>query len=166
MVADHIKAPICLSERTAHSVDDFCHVFYNSYQEHASSEFGMDDVPPLENVVHTVNLSTESAMAAEFDEIISTLRLHRYEPEAFVTFSEYLSWVVLRVVFMLHLFRLQETHCPFFFSAYKIRRSILMHTSTLLQTFWDKSRLFCKDAYARCGKPLCCLQHGLKQCVF
>lgn len=115
MVADHIKAPICLSERTAHSVDDFCHVFYNSYQEHASSEFGMDDVPPLENVVHTVNLSTESAMAAEFDEIISTLRLHRYEPEAFVTFSEYLSWVVLHVVFMLHLFRLQETHCPFFF---------------------------------------------------
>lgn len=111
VVGDNVKAPVCLSERTLHSVNDFCHIFYDSYREHARSTFDKDNVPHLENVVHTVNLSTEDAMAAELDEIISSLRLRKYEPDAFITFSEYLYRMVQSVSCSSDLYQIIETLC-------------------------------------------------------
>lgn len=83
---DGVRMPLCLSERTHQSVNDFCHVFYTIY-EHGLQAKNLH-VPDIQHVVHTVNLSAPGSMTVELDEILSTLHRYRYEPDAYITFSD------------------------------------------------------------------------------
>ncbi|KAI8146513.1 hypothetical protein BJV82DRAFT_710612 [Fennellomyces sp. T-0311] len=83
VLQDNVQAPVCLSERTPFGVNDFCHTFYSAYKKDKSNSTS------IHNVVHTVNLSTADAMDTEFEEVLTTLRAQRYEPDAYITFSEH-----------------------------------------------------------------------------
>ena len=91
VVQDGIKAPVCLTERTHFGVNGFCHSFYSAY----NNEYNQQSISAsyrkanIQNVVHTVNLSTEDAMNTEFEDVLTTLRTQHYDPDAFITFSEY-----------------------------------------------------------------------------
>ncbi|KAI9245683.1 hypothetical protein BDA99DRAFT_543582 [Phascolomyces articulosus] len=88
---DGVQTPVCLTERTRFGVNDFCHAFYDAYheqqQDHQQHE--VMNKAKIQNVVHSVNLSNEDAMNTEFESVLNSLRNEHYEPDAYVTFSQY-----------------------------------------------------------------------------
>lgn len=84
MIEDKVMSPVCLSERTTSKESDFCHFFYDQFQQQRWT-------PNLDsnNVVHIINISTPETMDIEFERVLATLHSREYIADAFVTFSEY-----------------------------------------------------------------------------
>ncbi|KAI7854345.1 hypothetical protein BDC45DRAFT_509239 [Circinella umbellata] len=91
VIQDGIKAPVCLTERTHFGVNNFCHSFYAAYSNEDNRESNTEKYTKvkLQDVVHTVDLATEDVMNTEFEDVLMTLKTQHYEPDAFITFSEY-----------------------------------------------------------------------------
>ena len=84
MIEDKVMSPVCLSERTIKKESDFCHFFYDQFQQQLSTT-QLDS----SNVVHIINISTPETMDIEFERILATLHSRQYVADAYVTFSEY-----------------------------------------------------------------------------
>lgn len=84
MIEDKVMSPVCLSERTINKESDFCHYFYDQFQQQRPT-------PNLDsnNVVHIINISTPETMDIEFERVLATLHSRQYVADAYVTFSEY-----------------------------------------------------------------------------
>lgn len=105
MIEDKVMSPVCLSERTTGKESDFCHFFYDQFQQQRST-------PTLDsnNVVHIINISTPETMDIEFERVLATLHSREYVADAYVTFSEYAFQMINNVsshsssFFLVHLY--------------------------------------------------------------
>lgn len=96
IVLDGNSRPVCITERSIEVSSPFCQHFYEAFQELQ----GNNAIPKLNQVVQFVNVSYPGAMENEFMEI--TQRIYKngsYEPDSFITFSEYIFEIINSVSF-------------------------------------------------------------------
>lgn len=87
MVKDDLKTPTCFQTHTRTQDDFFCALLYDMYQQaHGNASL----LPSKENFIHSLNLTTSTAMEVEFETVNSTLRAKNYVPDAYITLSEYI----------------------------------------------------------------------------
>lgn len=91
---DGKSKPVCFSERANSDVlSPFCNTFYRVYQEH----LGNNNVPLPRHVIQSVNVSYPGAMENEFMRIMRFLNRESYEPDSYITFSEYVFAIINNV---------------------------------------------------------------------
>lgn len=96
VVIDGNSRPVCITERSTEVSSPFCQYFYEAFQE----LHGNNAIPKSNQVVQSVNVSYPGAMENEFMAIIR--RLYEdgsYEPDSFITFSEYVFEIINSVSF-------------------------------------------------------------------
>ncbi|KAI8329235.1 hypothetical protein BC941DRAFT_210856 [Chlamydoabsidia padenii] len=81
---DGIKRPVCLSERHILGNDHFCDKLYNNLES-----MGMASLPPRDNVVHVMNITSQSNVNREVGVVLDSLRTKNYSTDSIFTFSEY-----------------------------------------------------------------------------
>ncbi|KAI8644223.1 hypothetical protein BD408DRAFT_401184 [Parasitella parasitica] len=95
IAADGKTRPVCITERSTQVASPFCHYFYEAYQQLQ----GNSAAATADQVVKSVNVSYPGAMENEFMTIIQRLyEDDSYEPDSFVTFSEYVFTIINSVI--------------------------------------------------------------------
>lgn len=96
VVLDGNLRPVCITERSIEVSSPFCQHFYEALQE----LYGNNSIPASNQVIQSVNVSYPGAMENGFMAI--TQRLYEngsYEPDSFITFSEYIFEIINNVSF-------------------------------------------------------------------
>ena len=91
MVEDDLKTPVCFHTHTRVRDDFFCNLLYNTYKK---VQTNASLLPSSENFIHSLNLTSSSAMEVEFQTVNSTLRTKNYIPDGYITLSQYLFNVI------------------------------------------------------------------------
>ncbi|KAI7874924.1 hypothetical protein K492DRAFT_211261 [Lichtheimia hyalospora FSU 10163] len=91
MVEDDLQTPVCFHTHTRVLDDFFCDLLYNTYKE---VQTNASLLPSSENFIHSLNLTSSSAMEVEFEAVNSTLRAKNYIPDGLITLSQYLFNVI------------------------------------------------------------------------
>lgn len=83
-IEDGIKRPVCFSVQNPYANSRFCDKLYTNFKA-----MGLASLPSYEDMVHTLNISSQSNVDREVGTVLDSLRLQNHSTDSIFAFSEY-----------------------------------------------------------------------------